>query len=130
MKSPRITSLLLCTLVLATGCMPFGKKDKQKNRPEPLPSYVHIQNNNWSDVNVYAVRLGSRYRLGTVIATRKATFRMPRDIINNAGDIQLLVDPIGSRNSYRSPFLHFFPGQDISMTVENHLPISSVAVYD
>lgn len=130
MKSSSIAAVLLPVLLLTGGCMPFGKKKAESAKQAPVPSYVRIKNNNWSDVNIYAVRLGTRYRLGTVVATRHATFKLPPDLGKSPGEIRLMVDPIGSRRSYYTPSLHFFPGQDIEMTVENHLPISSVSVYE
>lgn len=92
----------------------------------PLPTVVIVENNNWSDINVYALRpSGSHVRLGTVSSITKREFTLPADFSAYSGELRLAADPIGSSDVYVSPPIQFAEGDAIIWKVENHLPLSS-----
>jgi hypothetical protein len=91
---------------------------------------VRVQNQNWSDVVVYAVRGGRRHRLGMVTSMSSARFRLPRGLAMGSGDLQLVVDPIGSSRGFTSQPIHVGNGQDIALSVQNHLPMSTVSLWN
>ncbi len=99
----------------------------------PLPpmqetASVHVTNSNWADMNVYAYRGGTRVRLGTVTTMATRVFSIPRALMNGDGDVRLVADPIGSRQSHVAPPVQVWPGQTVVFRIENQVAISSVSV--
>jgi hypothetical protein len=128
MSARGIASVLVLAL-LAGGCVwPFGKKNEdpmEESAPEPIT--LHVTNHNWSDVVIYALPSGSRVRLGSVVTGQEAEFVLPVNYAPN-GVVSLLVDPIGSRETFRTGNILVSPGQQVELTVENHLSTSSWSV--
>ncbi len=91
---------------------------------------VRVENRNWADVVVYAVRSGRKQRLGMVTSMSMSRFRIPEAMVVGTGDLQLLVDPIGSSNGYLSAPVQVGPGQDIAFNVQNYLPMSTISVWE
>jgi len=98
--------------------------------PRMKPTTVAVTNNNWSNVTVYLLRGGARYRLGMVNSMSTAVLRVPTVAVSAQGDVQLMVDPLGSTRGYVTPNLMVSPGDKIEFTVQNHLPVSSVSVWN
>lgn len=90
---------------------------------------VEVTNNNWSDMRVYAVRLGMRYRIGTVPSMTTRRLDLPRSLAGVGRDVQLLVDPIGGSRSFTTGPMRVSSGEWIEFTIENYLPVSSYAVW-
>ena len=90
---------------------------------------VKVTNNNWNNMDVYMVRGGSRYRLGTVTSMSTEVFRVPQTLVGNTGGVQLLADPIGSSVTYLSPTIFVNAGETIRFDVQNQLSISSVSIF-
>jgi hypothetical protein len=118
--------LILCTVGACTG----KAAGTRRAQPAPVSSTIRVANNNWSDVTIYILRAGNRVRLGTVTSMGASVFRMPDMLLRSSGDVQLMVDPLGSRHVFVTPSIQFFPGQEIEFQVENHLPVSSVSVWE
>jgi hypothetical protein len=91
---------------------------------------IRVQNQNWSDVVVYAVRSGRRHRLGMVTSMSSARFRLPRGLAMGTGELQLVADAIGSSRGFTSGPIHVSNGQEIALNVQNHLPMSTVSVWN
>jgi len=91
---------------------------------------IRVENRNWSDVVVYAVRSGRRHRLGMVTSMSSARFRLPRGMATGSGDLQLVADQIGSSRGFVSEPIHISTGQEIALSVQNHLPMSTVSVWN
>jgi hypothetical protein len=89
---------------------------------------VIVQNSNWSDMNVFAVRGGSRVRLGTATSMGRERFRLPRYLVEGTGGLQLIADPIGSRDVFFSQPILISPGQRVEWKLENNLALSSFSV--
>jgi hypothetical protein len=97
---------------------------------EARAATVVVENRNWSDMTVYAVHGGMRYRLGTVTSMSTARFRLPERALVSTQGVQLVADPIGSSSGYVSQGVQVYPGQQVAFTIQNHLAISSVAVFN
>lgn len=90
---------------------------------------LSVTNNNWSNVTVFLVRGGQRVRMGMVTTMRTARFVIPKVFLRAAGDVRILVDPIGSSDSFQSSGFHVRPGQEVEFVVQNHLATSSVSIW-
>jgi hypothetical protein len=88
---------------------------------------VSVQNNNWQDVDVYAVRSGQRIRLGNVTAARSGVFTLPRAVAL-APDLRIQVHPLAAPRDYVSSKLSVNPGDIVEVVVGNSLPHTTVIV--
>ena len=107
------------------------------NPPPPEPELgtpaanvvVSVQNQNLSDVDVFASVNGVRQRLGTVTSQGSSSFEVNWGQIGPAGRFSLIVSPIGGRGAYRSGALTVRPGSQVSLTVAPVLRNSTTEVY-
>ena|SRR5215831_20635735 len=96
--------------------------------PPPEPVELTVDNTNYLDVDVFAVRGSSRSRIGTVTGLSSATFVVPATFALD-GHLQLLVDPIGSNATYMTDKISVGPGQHVELTVTAVLRMSSYSVW-
>jgi len=87
---------------------------------------VQVLNHNWSDVRVYALRGGQRYRIGTVTALTSAVLRIPGNLQPDVFGVQLLAVPIGARDTHVSPVVDVIEGERLLWSLENNLDLSSL----
>jgi hypothetical protein len=124
-------SLVAVTLAASlTGCATTGGGQRSADGSDPDRMEVLVQNHNWADMNVYLERGGMRTRLGTVTTASTRVFVVPRGISSRSGSFRLLADPIGGSATYMTAPLLISPGQTVEFTIENHVNISSVAVWN
>ncbi len=126
-RTARVSSALVAGLLIS-ACASGGPRSGALS-PERTQTRVEVSNQNWSDMRIYAVRGGSRFRLGMVSSMSTQVFRLPRTLANGSEGIQLIADPIGSREMHMTQRLTITPGQLVSFRVENHLAISSVSIW-
>jgi hypothetical protein len=98
--------------------------------PRSVDAQIHVTNDNWADMRIFAERDGLRVRLGMVTAMASAVFQLPRRLLQPGGDIRLIADPVGSRDHHVTHGLTIWPGQVVNYQISNHLAVSSAAVYD
>jgi hypothetical protein len=99
-------------------------------RAQRAPTTVKVQNFNWQDVVVYVVQSGQRVRLGMVTSMGTGRFRLPDRFLGSAGDIRLYADPVGSSHGYTTEAIRVVSGQEVSLSVQNSLSLSSVAIWN
>lgn len=90
-------------------------------------TFVEVTNWSWSDVAVYAVGSGPRWRLGMVTSQDTRTFLIPSQSLA-ASDLRLMADPIGSREIFVSDRISVSPGQRVDLTVTPRLAQSYYAL--
>lgn len=111
--------MVLLALALAAapvqGCRgPEGQFGTQ--RPASRPVQVHVQNNNFLDVTVHARTGGRNVRLGQVSGKSSGKLTIDPRRINLSSGLQLMVDPIGSRNTFLSQAV--FPDRNAVVVLE------------
>jgi hypothetical protein len=87
-----------------------------------------VENNKWLDVNVYALRSGTRVRLGTVTSLQTERFRLPSWVMTGSSDLRLVIDPVGSGQSHTTQPILVSPGARIIFKVADYLPLSAYSV--
>ena len=87
-----------------------------------------VRNNNWLDAHVYLVRGSMRHSLGFMTALGTREFELPSWATLPGNDVQILVHLIGGV-SYLSPAVNVYPGDVVELVVQNHLGLSSAAVF-
>lgn len=131
MNAMKTLALAVATGFL-TACATAHSADEPTTRTlpyEPEAASVVVENNNWQDVRVFAVVGGMRHRLGTVTSMNTRRYRIPQHMTAHARQLRILVDPIGGQATFLSPSVQVYAGQEVSLSVQNHLPISSIAVF-
>ncbi len=123
----------LTSLAVGVGGAAAQETDEQKqdeaNAHGDAPAvFVTVENNNWSDMRLYALRNGIRYRLGTVVSFTKERFALPRHLQPDHKPVQLLADPIGGRRSVKSYPVYLSSGEELIWALQNNLALSGVIV--
>ena len=90
---------------------------------------VHVDNHNWQDVDVFAVREGMKIRLGMVTSMAGGDFKLPESFLVGSPNVQLRIDPIGSSMGYMTQTILVAPGQTVDLRIENNLNLTSYSVY-
>ncbi len=121
---------------LAAGCFTGGQRPGD---PDPLaleeaaPSdatpVLRVNNRHWEDVDVWAIRSGTRIRLGTVSAMAAENFKLAASISGGEGDFQILVAPVGESRGYITDPLLLAAGQTLDLQVDNTLNLTTYSIY-
>ena len=113
-------------IALLAACGPTVSRNAMSARAA-ADVFVIVTNQNWLDVDVFAVRGASRMRIGQVGGNGSARLRIPSNAIVG-GQVQLLVDPIGSNDRYLTEVISVEPDQRVQLTVASAMRMSSYAV--
>ena len=89
---------------------------------------VEVRNQAFSDMIVYVLSGGGRWRLGIVPGNSSATLRLPHHLVPAAGALELLADPIGGR-AYRMSAVGVSTGQWIELTLHESPSMSQISVW-
>lgn len=118
--------LVMALLALVLGCARSGRTPAGAIAIDAIAT-ARITNNGWLDVNVYATRSGARQRLGTVSGQDTEVFELPRSFIAARG-LQILIDQIGSPQTYQTDLIPAGPGHQIAVVVQQRLAMSHYSV--
>lgn len=119
--------------MITSGCATTGDSLMTSNTA-PLPplaqsATIEVENNNWSDMVVYAVHHNRRVRLGMVSSMNRRVFDLPSTALFSVSDLRLLAAPIGSSAEYLTDPIHVDGGQRVEFRIENVMSISNWAVW-
>jgi len=90
---------------------------------------VRVENGNWLDMRIYAVRQGGMYdRIGTVRSFTSREFKLPSWITASNAHIQLVAVPIGATQRYAAPPVMVSQGDVIEWKLANNLSLSNIFV--
>ena len=124
----------LLVVMTATGCAHATRSASQNDRTFCARSTatLYVQNDNWLDVVLYAVRGSSRYRLGQVSSIQSGVFELPSAIVGATSGLYILADPVGAVNNYQmyaTDDIMLAPGHTIiDLRVDNVIDHSSYSV--
>jgi hypothetical protein len=123
-----LTALLVAPSGAAGQQATEGDAFEEVTAPANKPVRLYVQNNNWLDVNVYAVRGGTRFRLGVVRSAAGRFFELPDHLTSNGLNVQLQASPIGQRGSVTEA-VPISPGDIVEWRIQNNLNLSSLSVW-
>lgn len=104
----------LLALLIVTGCAAF--------RDSPgAPGTVVINNDSPMTINVYALRLDTRLRLGTVPGLSTREFELRPGMLGPGNELQVLIAPVGSARTYRSDRIFISDGDVIELRVSGFI---------
>jgi hypothetical protein len=93
------------------------------------PVELHVNNGNWLDVRIYAVRAAGIYdRIGTVRSFTSKQFELPEWVTSTNRQLQLIVSPIGSRRRYAAPPVIVQAGDIVEWRLGTNLSNSTISV--
>lgn len=123
----RLVAVAIAVLAGAGGCRPAGRADAGEVVPITAPVSLFVENNNFADVNVYAVRDGVSRRIGVVTGNGSATFRLDHSYFPT-NEIVLIAVPIGGFGRAFSGALSVYAGDQIHFYITPVLNQSSAVV--
>lgn len=127
MLNIRYHFVVLGAAALLAACASGGNRGASAGvAAQPIP--LDVTNENYLDVDIFVVRGNSRQRLGTVGGNASATLSIPANLIAH-GELQLLADPIGSKDVYVTDRIAVGPDQMVELTIAPRMRMSSFAVY-
>jgi len=108
--------LLIATVLLA-GCASTGGAFDEGGQLSNIQ--VTVENNNWSDITVYALLArGTRNRLGFLTTSRTETFRINTERMGSDPRVFLVADAVGSSKVFRTEPLHVRSGDHIYWRIQ------------
>jgi hypothetical protein len=110
------TFALLLALALPACSSPAREPDTGAT-PVNARTVVQVQNRNFYDMQIFAVRFGERQRLGLATGNQTTTFELPRNWLETGGTVQFVASPVGSNQVSWSQQLSVQPGDVVRLQV-------------
>ena len=89
---------------------------------------VQVDNQNFSDMNIYIVNGGQRWLVGQVGGLSKSTLRITPGLATSGGRVRLVAYGIGGAGRIATPTLLVAPGQSIFWTIGSNPSTSTATV--
>ncbi|MEA2724755.1 MAG: hypothetical protein QOH59_2526 [Gemmatimonadales bacterium] len=127
------TALAGAVVLAAVGCgsSNIARLDStpapQSGAPGKTGTTVQIDNQNFSDMNVYALQAGQRVLVGQANGLGKTTLVIPTALTPVNGRVRLQADPIGGAGPITTPVLLVPQGQQIYWTIGSDPAMSTVS---
>ncbi len=113
-------AILVLAVCSVAAC---SNRGRPQSEPEPrAESALRVENQNFLDVTVYALRGGQRVRLGVVPGLSSQVFFLPPNLVSLGTELQLLADPIGSNATAVSQTIYVRPGDVVQFIIPSRIP--------
>jgi len=131
LRAVRLTRRSIACVALAASIITGGCRTKPGDEAEPAfePIPVHVKNENFLDMNVFAVIGGVSRRLGTVTGNSASDFVIPPSF-SNGQSVAITAIPIGGSGAASSGQLNVGSGQMIDFRIAPLLRQSSASVHE
>jgi hypothetical protein len=135
MRTSRAT-LTASLLLLGAGC---ARSPAPAANPSPMASasadttqtsraiQVQVDNQNFSDMNVYLVTRGSRWLVGNVPGLTKVTLSVPASLAPADQQVRFRAQPVGGLGVIATPTLIVPPGQQVYWTIGSDPAMSTAS---
>ena len=114
-------------VVAVVGCAPVMSGLSAGSVGQPGVT-LEGENNHWLDMRIYAVRSGTRYRVGTVNGLSRGRLTIPRAFAGPGGEIRLMGDPIGSPGHIISDVIYLPESGTLQWWVQSSLNWSTLTI--
>ena len=112
---------------LATGPIACSRTQEAAGEVAPARAIgLRVRNNNFLDMDVYAVSYGLATRLGTVTGNSSRNFVLDASLATQ--DLQIVATPIGGNGRASTGVVTVGPGQTIDFTIGSILRNSTVTI--
>ena len=102
-------------VISVTACNGFKRGSGSANPNEPTT--LQVDNQQFLDMAVYAVRSVERIRLGTATGNGKTNLRIPSALVTGLTPLRFIADPIGSTRASISEEITVAPGDTVVLTI-------------
>jgi hypothetical protein len=128
-SNPRLRGALvvLTGTLLVGGCTSLDAVPGAARAHDP-PTVLEVFNYQRQDVNIYAVRSGTRVRLGTAPSLQRSTFKLPEWAVGADGLIRLGAAPLGSQRTMVTEGILVRQGDRIEWALSSSLARSYYSV--
>ena len=99
-------------------------QEEAQAKEAPAPVTLVVENQNWADMRIYAVKSGTRHRLGAVTSFTRVSFELPRHLTADIGEMRFLAVPIGGSTSVLSHGIYLSAGDEVLWALQTHLALS------
>jgi len=121
------TTALVAILAATLAC--GGKRAPEPSAVEPQGNaLLVVRNDHWLDITIYAIRGGSRYRLGMVSGLKTDTLPLQNTILAGSGTLRFLLEPIGSTRTHLTESIPIGANQSIELNIRNPLDLTTFTV--
>ena len=93
-------------------------KSLQSGNPVPdNPTTLRVDNQGFSDMDIFALRGSTRVRMGMVAGHQNTVLRVPPVLISGLTPLRFIADPIGSSRASVSEEITVAPGDSVTLTI-------------
>jgi hypothetical protein len=117
---------LIVLLGLSSACGTSRSTPTSSPEPSSDEILVQIDNQNFSDMEIYVVKNGQRLLVGQAGGLTKTTLTI-KDAIRGDGRVKLLAEPTGGARPITTPTLIVPRGQSIFWTIGSDLATSTAS---
>lgn len=106
---------VLTVLAAAPACARAPAADE--GPPPRTETMLRVENQDFLDMNIYAIRSGQRVRLGSVPGLSTRVLSIPMSLVGGGASLRFLADPVGSARTPVSHEIFVQPGDVIELTI-------------
>lgn len=123
MTAHRRLAPLAVALLLAAACASAEQEGIDWETGPERTDYAAlvVENDNTSTVTVYAVRSGTRQRIGTLPGLRTERFEIRRSMLSGGGELRIAVSLLGSTRVYTGQPIYINEGDVLEVTISSFL---------
>lgn len=110
---------LIALALLSTACSHRSQSASSEPTPEQQDAQttVKVENQNFSDMDVFVWSSATRVRLGMVSGMTTTVFTIPPDIVKISPQVRFELHPIGARRNPISETITVMPGDQVKLTI-------------
>ena len=112
---PILGSLLFALAVASSAC----RTGSRANDEHQAKSSISVENREFVDMGVYAIRSGQRFRLGIATGHSTTVFGIPDYLVKPGDELQFICDPIGAVQEQVSERMTVYPGDYLVLIIYN-----------
>jgi hypothetical protein len=107
------TTLLLVISAALTACS-LGRREPAR---ESARTTVRVENANFADMTIYAMRSSQRVRIGLANGSSTTVLVIPPNLIAGITALRFIADPIGGRANTVTEEITVAPGDEVVMYI-------------
>jgi hypothetical protein len=110
---------LIALALLSAACSHRTQSASSEPTPDEqnVQTTVRVENQNFSDMDVFVLNSGTRVRLGQVNGLSTAVFTIPPDVVRISPQVRFELHPIGARRNPISETITIIPGDQVKLTI-------------
>jgi hypothetical protein len=109
------TLAMSLSLLGAFACNGFARGSGSAD--QSAPTALRVDNQGFTDMNVYALRSAQRVRLGLAPGHANTIFTVPAGLMNGLTQLRFIADPIGGVRPSVSEEITVSPGDSVVLTI-------------